>query len=182
MATDMKYSFHPYHNYFKTRAEAEITRLKNIFPTADIEHFGSTAIPGVGGKGVIDIYVSTQKDKIDDVSKGLGKDGYEYKESGGVPGERLFFKRWVRYPDGHRQLFHLHLANLGSLDMKQCLAFRDFLRHHPLLAEEYSNIKHKAVLAAKRYRKKIDKKKAYMQIKKPVIEKILREMEKYLSL
>lgn len=172
----MKYSFHPYHNYFKTRANEEITRLKNVFSDVVIEHFGSTAIPGVGGKGVIDIYVSTKKDNLDEVSERLKKEGYEFKEGGGVSGGRLFFQRWIKYSDRHKQLFHLHLASHGSSDMKRCLAFRDFLRLNPTLAKEYSNIKYDAVLAAKKYRKKADKKKAYMDTKKPVIEKVLRGM------
>lgn len=60
--------------------------------------------------------------------------------------------------------------------MMDCLTFRDFLQTHPSLAQEYSDIKHIAVNEAKKFHKKADKKKAYMDTKRPVIEKILSEM------
>jgi GrpB-like predicted nucleotidyltransferase (UPF0157 family) len=172
----MKYSFHPYHSYFPIRAKQEITNLSQLFPTATIEHFGSTAVPGLGGKGIIDISISVSPESFESVFKTIIKTDYDYRPTGSVQDERYFFQKTIKYPDGHRQLFHLHLTRYGDKNIADCLAFRDFLRTNPILAQEYSDIKLKAVEAAKTFHNKADKKQSYMKTKKPVIEKIILKM------
>lgn len=173
----MKYSFHPWHPYYLARAQQEVNNLKQLFSTAKIEHFGSTAIPNLGGKGIIDISMSVESDNFKPTFQAICKTDYDYRPSGGVSDERYFFQKTVIYPKGHKQLFHLHLTKAGDSNMKECLAFRDYLQTHPTLAKEYSDIKQKAVNEAKKYYKKAEKKKAYMEAKKPVIEKIILEMK-----
>jgi GrpB-like predicted nucleotidyltransferase (UPF0157 family) len=170
----MKYSYHPYHKYFSKRAQEEMKKLQQILPKSKIEHFGSTAIPGVGGKGIIDLYVSVPKKELQQTSIAIQKFGYEFKSTGGIPNERLFHQRTVSYPNKRKQTFHIHLTYFGSKDWEKSIAFRDFLRGSPSLAKEYSEIKHKAVTEAKKFRKKQDKKNAYMEAKKPVIDKIMK--------
>jgi len=173
----MKYSFHPWHPYYPIRANQEIVKLQQLFPNAVIEHFGSTAVPGLGGKGIIDISISVSPDIFEQTFQAIGNTDYDYRPTGGIPDERYFFQKTIKYPSGHKRLFHLHLTKIGNKNMDECLAFRDFLLTNPDLAQEYSNIKIEAVMAAKQYRKKSDKKKAYMEAKKPIIEKILLEMK-----
>ncbi len=173
----MKYSYHPYHKYFKKRAQEEIRNIKKTLPKSKIEHFGSTSIPGVGGKGIIDIYVSVLKKDLDKASIQIQKIGYEFKPSGGIPNERLFHQKNKIYPNGKKQIFHAHLTYFGNGDWIKSLAFRDFLINHSELAKEYSDIKHKAVIIAKGLRTKKEKKEAYMNAKRPVIDKILRLMD-----
>ncbi len=170
----MKYSFHPYHIYYQKRAKAEIKNLRSILPDAEVEHFGSTAVPGLGGKGIIDLYVLVPQKELDKASKRIQKFGYEFKPSGGIPAERLFHQRIAKYSDSHKQTFHVHLTHKGNSDWENTLAFRDFLIKSPELAGEYSDAKLKAVLKAKKFRLKKDKKEVYMRIKKPVINKILK--------
>lgn len=173
----MKYSFHPWHSYYPIRANQEIINLKLLFPNAVIEHFGSTAVPGLGGKGIVDISISVSPNRFEQIFKAIIKTDYDYRPTGSIPGERYFFQKTIKYPNGHKQLFHLHLTKIGNKNMGECLAFRDFLLTNPDLAQEYSNIKISAVKAAKKYRKKSDKKKAYMEAKKPIIKKVLLEMK-----
>lgn len=173
----MKYSFHPWHSYYLARAQQEISNLKQLFPTTTIKHFGSTAVTGLGGKGIIDISISVEPEDFEPTFQAISKTDYDYRPTGGVPGERYFFQKTVTYPNKHKQLFHLHLTKTGDANMVNCLAFRDFLQTHPNLVQEYSDIKHTAVTEAKKFHKKADKKKAYMDTKKPVIEKILKEMQ-----
>jgi GrpB-like predicted nucleotidyltransferase (UPF0157 family) len=59
------------------------------------------------------------------------------------------------------------------------LAFRDYLRKNPKLAEEYSQIKKQASKLALRQDTKAEMKAAYAAVKKPVIAKILAELESY---
>jgi GrpB-like predicted nucleotidyltransferase (UPF0157 family) len=173
----VKYSFHPYHKYYQSRAQTEIIFLKKKFPFATIEHFGSTAVPGLGGKGIIDISMSVKKSYFKSTQEQLSKIDYIFSLTGGVINERHFFRKLIKYSDGHKQFFHLHLTKKDNINMRECLMFRDFLRQNPELAQKYSDIKKMAVVEAKKYYRKVDKKKAYMEIKKPIIEEILQRMK-----
>lgn len=177
MINQGKYSFHPYYKYFGTRAKMEMKKLKMNFPGCKIEHFGSTAVPGLGGKGIIDLYMLVPKgllEKYSDLVRGLG---YEFVESGGVVGERLFHYRVVGYKNGKKQKFHLHVTDKEEGNFRQCLAFRDLLIKRPDLAKSYSEIKQKAVIEASKFKSKKDKKDAYMRVKSPIIEEIVRLLE-----
>ncbi len=169
----MKYSFHIYHKYYALRAQEEINRIKLSLPQSIIEHFGSTAIPGVGGKGIIDLYILVPNEDLNKSAEVLKNIGYEFRPSGGIANERLFHQRTETYKDGHKQTFYVHLANFGYGDYAKVIAFRDLLRADPKLASEYSQIKYRAVAETKKFRNKKDKKEAYMNIKRPVIEKII---------
>lgn len=173
----MKYSFHPYHAYYKSRAIEEISSLNKLYPYATIGHFGSTAVTGLGGKGIIDISLSVPPANFKETVESLIATEYDHRPSGGVPDKRHFFQKTVKYSNGHKQLFHLHLTRTGDKNMAECLAFRDFLRTRPDLVIEYSNIKQHAVLAAKKLHKKSDKKKVYRDTKWPVMQKILTLMD-----
>ena len=62
-----KYIFKPYHEIFPKLFEQEKLRLsKYLTGEYMIEHIGSTAVPGLGGKGIIDIMISVSKDKMRD--------------------------------------------------------------------------------------------------------------------
>lgn len=173
----MKYSFHPYHKYFVKRAQEEMLRLRQALPKSKIEHFGSTAIPGVGGKGIIDLYVSVPQKDLQRSSSVIQKLGYEFKSTGGIPNERIFHQKTVVYSNKRKQIFHVHLTYFGNRDWEKSIAFRNFLRSKPNFAKEYSEIKHRASLAAKKFRGKHDKKEAYMSVKGSVIEKIIKLMK-----
>lgn len=152
-------------------------RLQQILPQSKIEHFGSTAIPGVGGKGIIDLYISVSRKELQKASLAIQRLGYEFRPTGGIPNERIFHQRTITYQNKHKQTFHAHLSYFGSKDWEKDIAFRDFLRKNPDLAREYSEVKHRAVAEAKKFRKKQDKKNAYMNAKKPVIDKIMKLIE-----
>ena len=54
---DRKYEIVPYNPDWVTQFEEYKSKIRNIFKDASIEHIGSTAVPGLGGKGIIDIMV-----------------------------------------------------------------------------------------------------------------------------
>ena len=172
----MKYSYHPWHKYYLTRAQQEIDLLKSDFPVANIQHFGSTAVPGLGGKGIVDISISVPAQSFTPTFQAICQSAYDYRASGSIPNERMFFQKTIKYDNGRQQLFHLHLTKDGDRNMIDCLQFRDFLRLNPALAYEYSEIKKQAVIAAKEFHNKKDKRQAYMDAKSPVIAKILKLM------
>jgi GrpB-like predicted nucleotidyltransferase (UPF0157 family) len=120
--------------------EIEKERLTHVFGGAvAIEHIGSTAVPGLGGKPIIDIMLGAPELtvvelRIDD----LAADGYRYvpEFEKSMPERRYFTKM-----DGQPGNFHVHAVVLGSPFWKRHLAFRDALRADPALAAQYWKIK-----------------------------------------
>lgn len=73
-----KYVFRPYSPLFLELFLKEKSRIASNIP-AWIEQIGSTAVPGLGGKGVIDIGISVDQKNMDAISIQLQSIGYEFK-------------------------------------------------------------------------------------------------------
>jgi GrpB-like predicted nucleotidyltransferase (UPF0157 family) len=99
-----------------------------------IEHVGSTAIPGIHAKPVLDIAAVVHPfPLIEDRREALGKLGYEYRGEAGIPG-REFFRTNPRTR-------HLHLFTFDSEAFFGHVFFRDYLRAHQQKALEYEALK-----------------------------------------
>lgn len=169
-------NFVPYDNNYPTIFEAEKQRLAESVGDIRIEHFGSTAVPGLGGKGYIDIYFAVPKTKMYFYSKKAQKLGYEHRPDGDVPGERLFHKRkWVN-KDNSTITFNLHITYLGSENFDLCLAFREYLKAHPEDAKRYAKAKKKASRIANIETEKVKAAQAYADSKSGIIKEILQRM------
>lgn len=130
----MKYTYKPYNPLFPQLFEQEKERLlSHIQNLITIEHVGSTAVPGLGGKGIIDIAIAAQD--IQAVSKQLQELGYEYKPFFNTP-DHLYF-----IIDLKEQRFHVHLTRLNSKVWNDFLEFRDTLINDPQILHEYSELK-----------------------------------------
>jgi len=161
-----KYIFKPYSTIFPKLFEKEKQRISShIKKDVDIEHVGSTAVPGLGGKGIIDIAIETSKERLDSVSGMLKQLGYEFRPTGGTA-DRLFFKIDLPLQEG-MQTYHIHLTYPESKIRKDMIAFRDYLKSHPEEAEKYAEFKRKAANEANEDGIK------YMKLKEPVINEIL---------
>lgn len=112
-----------------------------------IEHVGSTAIPRLGGKGIIDILLAVPRNKVSKTSKTLQKLGYEFRAIASTK-TRLFFRRDYKISRAVRRV-HIHLTSTGSKDQKEMMAFRDYLISYPKTAKEYEKLKKYAVKFAK---------------------------------
>lgn len=134
-----------------------------------IEHVGSTSVPGLGGKGFIDIAVSVEKNAIPKTSQEIIGVGYEYQEDAGTK-ERWYHKRRFTNDNGEESMYHIHLTFFESTDWKELVGFRNFLRENPEVKERYAIAKQKAVLLASGEREK------YVEAKDPVIEEILAQV------
>jgi GrpB-like predicted nucleotidyltransferase (UPF0157 family) len=108
-----------------------------------VDHVGSTAVPGLAAKPIIDIQVSVaQIQPMDRYRPALERLGYRhtpYPDPDGV----------VRYPFFGRpptrpRAFHVHVTQAGSHHERRHLAVRDFLRAHPDQARGYERIKRAA--------------------------------------
>jgi GrpB-like predicted nucleotidyltransferase (UPF0157 family) len=99
-----------------------------------IEHVGSTAIPGIHAKPVLDIAAVVHPFPLSEQGRdALGELGYEYRGEAGIPG-REFFRTDPRTR-------HLHLFTFDSEAFFQHVFFRDYLRTYPDKALEYENLK-----------------------------------------
>lgn len=132
----------PYRSEWPVLYEHEVRRLRAILSgiAADVQHFGSTAVPGLDAKPNVDILVgvpagaSLTTEQID----ALIRHGYEYLgEDGRRPG-RVFFRK--RGGDS----FNLSVVPFGSDLWQDNLALRDYLCTHPDEAREYAKVKYAA--------------------------------------
>jgi len=122
-------------------AEAERLRQALGGRIGAVEHMGSTAIPGMPAKPIIDMAASVESlAEAEGLIPDLARLGYEWHERDrqDVP-DRLYFVR--RTADGRATTHHLSLAEPASDFWARHLAFRDYLRTHPEAAAEYAELK-----------------------------------------
>jgi GrpB-like predicted nucleotidyltransferase (UPF0157 family) len=162
-----KYEFRPYSTQFPLLFEREKQRLAVFMPSdAIIEHIGSTAVPGLGGKGIIDISIAVQQNYLQQASAALQRAGYEFRPLAGTS-ERLFHRIDLPDPVEGVRRYHVHLTHPEHPDWTQTRAFRDYLRSHPEAVEAYAQAKQIAVNQSGGDGQR------YMDTKQPVIEQIL---------
>ncbi len=101
-----------------------------------LEHTGSTAVPGLAAKPVLDILggLAREADRPAAI-EAFTSAGYLHRGEQGIPG-RDFFRR------GDPRRYHLHLALIGDAFWHDHRAFRDHLRAHPEVADAYARLKH----------------------------------------
>ena len=118
----------------------EAARIRVELGTALVamHHIGSTAIPGIIAKPVIDMLAEVHSVAVlESQSQALAGIGYEALGEFGIAGRRYFRKD---APDGTRT-HQLHAFAVGSHEIRRHLAFRDFLRAHPADAHAYAALK-----------------------------------------
>ena len=118
--------------------------------------YRSSAIKGLGGKGIIDIVAATNKEDIKNTKKELQELDYEFRPTASTD-SRLFFRIDLPDPDEKYRRYHLHLTTFDSIAWNEMIKFRDYLHTHPKIVKQYIQIKRKAVTLAdqdgERYRK-----------------------------
>jgi GrpB-like predicted nucleotidyltransferase (UPF0157 family) len=101
-----------------------------------IHHIGSTAVPGLAAKPVIDIVVQvTRLIDMDCHESHMMGIGYEPKGEFGIPGRRFFQK------GGDNHTHHVHAFAQGDPHVFRHIVFRDYLKLNPNVATEYGELK-----------------------------------------
>jgi GrpB-like predicted nucleotidyltransferase (UPF0157 family)/dephospho-CoA kinase len=134
----------PYDTQWPLLAEKEIKTLCNILPKQhilDIQHVGSTAIPGMIAKPIIDIQIVVDslpaiKQKTIDILK---TQDYVYWDEN-PDKDRMFFVKGMP-PFGEKRTHHIHIIEPKTLQNKNKILFRDYLIKHPDAANEYKQLK-----------------------------------------
>ncbi len=129
---------------WETEAQNTMLRLKEILGgfIKDIQHVGSTSIPSIKAKPIIDIAVAV--DNFDDIlalEKELKQAGFYYRPKE-EPKEQLLFACGSYYDgSGDLQTHFIHVVKVGSMEWIHYINFRDYLKKTPLAAKQYEELK-----------------------------------------
>jgi GrpB-like predicted nucleotidyltransferase (UPF0157 family) len=131
----------------------------------DLQHVGSTAIPGIRAKPILDIAAAVASFEAAAVCIApLEALGYTYRGENGIPRRRYFV---LRSPDGETTLVHVHMLEIDSARWENHLLFRDYLCTHPQAAQAYQELKEQLMA---RYR---HDRRAYTEGKGAFIARVL---------
>lgn len=131
----------------------------------DIQHVGSTSIPNVPAKPILDILVGVRDfDEATVCIAPMIAIGYTYRGENGIPRRHYFVK-------GDPRTHHVHMVEIGSDHWRVTLRFRDLLRMNLALASEYAREKERLALLHSGNRE------GYQRDKNKVVESILAKDE-----
>ena len=117
----------------------ESARLAGILSTEIVacHHIGSTAIPGILAKPIVDILLEVKDiQRIDSYNDQLIGLSYQPRGEYGIPGRRYFIKEI----NGLRT-YHVHIYQTGNSEIARHINFRNYLIAHPAEAQAYSRLK-----------------------------------------
>ncbi|RDE23656.1 GrpB family protein [Parageobacillus thermoglucosidasius] len=155
----------PFCEQWATMFAKEAEKLKQVFgkECLRIDHIGSTAIPEMSAKPIIDILLEVHHiDHVDQYHKAMAELGYQAMGENGIPQRRFFQK------GGDERTHHVHVFPAGSEHIVRHIALKEYMIAHPEEAKAYSRLK---IALAKRFPNDIQ---AYIKGK----EAFVRETEK----
>lgn len=129
-----------YDDAWPARATAEAARWRaEVAGLATVHHIGSTAIPGMPAKPIIDLLPVFADDAAADAAQSAVEAmGYEWMGAFGLP-ERRYCRLFD--PDTGQRQVHAHAYVQGHADIRRHLAFRDALRANAPLRVAYASVK-----------------------------------------
>lgn len=155
----------PHDPAWRDAYEREVERLHELVGNyvVEFQHVGSTAVEGLPAKPVVDLLaVLDEATDITEVVTTLEANGYEHRPNDDVP-DRAFLAKGPRSERTH----YLSLVDRDGDCYREQVAFRDYLRAHPGVAEAYADLKRE--LAAEHP----DDRSAYTAEKSAFVERVL---------
>ena len=129
----------PYDPSWPLLFEAEAKLLSAILGSEmmRLHHIGSTAVPGLPAKPIIDMLAEVRNiEALDGLNDRMTSAGYTPMGEYGIAGRRYYFKG-----SEEKHTHHLHAFQNGHAEVARHLLFRDYLRSHPQEAREYASLK-----------------------------------------
>jgi GrpB-like predicted nucleotidyltransferase (UPF0157 family) len=155
----------PYSDEWPRRFAEERDVLEQVLRpwlAGPIEHIGSTAVPGLAAKPVIDIMAAVESlEASRPALERLASRGYLHAPY------RADVMHWLCKPSPEVRTHHLHLVPMGSRLWKDRIAFRDLLRSDRALADAYAALKRDLA------RKYPNDRESYTEAKRPFVEMAL---------
>jgi GrpB-like predicted nucleotidyltransferase (UPF0157 family) len=161
-----------YDPYWPQAYRNERSRILTVisYPSIAVEHIGSTAVPGLAAKPIVDIMVGVARlrDAVDCIAR-LAVLGYRY-----VPAVEVHmpYRRFLRKERDGRRTHHLHILEHSHDAWHHHLLFRDYLRSHPEVACDYEQLKRSL---ARRHRFEVA---SYTQGKSDFVRTILKRAQR----
>jgi GrpB-like predicted nucleotidyltransferase (UPF0157 family) len=174
---------HPYDPAWHGRGVALVDEISVTLgaPALRVEHIGSTAIPGMAAKAIIDLQVS-----VDDLDRaaaafdesltvlGFARRPYDrdHVPAGRPDDPQAWAKRFWARPQAHPEPANLHVRTAGAPNERLALLFRDWFRAHPQAVAAYGQFK--LVLAGV-----VEDIDTYAAVKDPVVDVIIVAAEEW---
>ena len=154
-----------YHSGWAQAFDQEAARLRPLLrPNSELEHIGSTAVPALIAKPVLDLAVMLpDAPAIITLEAALPDLGYRFRDDAGASGGRV----WLHDSGGMRTRI-LHLVTRGDAQWGRWLALRDLLRQSPQAREHYAEAKAQAMSYAR-------DRQDYTRLKTATIQRLLSE-------
>jgi GrpB-like predicted nucleotidyltransferase (UPF0157 family) len=150
------------------RERARVETALSPWLVGPVEHIGSTSVPGLAAKPIIDMLARIPDHDAGDVVAAMSGIGWTYAPE---PGDEASRKWSFCFPDIGWRTHHLHIFEADPVNWQFLPAFRDHLRTHPDDAAEYGRIKTALAAADARDRPR------YRAGKAPFIEELLRHVD-----
>lgn len=158
----------PYNPSWPCLFEEESQRITKTLNCIEIHHVGSTSIPGLKAKPVIDMIVVV-KDLTQTIEP-LESLGYKYKGEYNIPFRKYFSKSLPIKA-------HLHVYEEGNPEIELNLFFRNYLREHPEAVQEYATLKDNLLKQEDAFNKKNSMFAGYTLGKNDFIQKVLKQTD-----
>ncbi len=127
---------HPFVVDYDPRWPGDFAAIRAELPAAwTVEHVGSTSVPGLAAKPIIDLDIVVEPREVPAVIAELAGLGWVHEGDGGIPGRDAFLARADLPPH------HLYVVVAGGKAHRDHVDLRDLLRAHPHLAARYGALK-----------------------------------------
>lgn len=128
----------PHENHWIEKFQMEAERLKSAMPeTVKMHHIGSTSVPGLAAKPIIDMIMEVENiERVDGWNERFIELGYIVKGENGISRRRYFI-----HGTEEKRSYHLHVFEKGNPEIIRHLAFRDYMMAHCEEAEAYATLK-----------------------------------------
>jgi GrpB-like predicted nucleotidyltransferase (UPF0157 family) len=142
-----------------------------------IDHIGSTAVPGLAAKDIIDIQISVDSlsDQVLHAMSALGytkTDIYRDHRPALAAGGEAEWEKWLFKPPSLQRRTNTHMRVIGRANQRYPLLFRDYLRLHPATAESYAELK-------RRLAQNLADPETYPDVKDPAVDLIIQAAEEW---
>lgn len=136
-----------------------MSNLGEQVPGVHLEHIGSTAVPGLPAKDVVDLLVGVEAARVQAVARQLASGGFD------LEGERDYHC-WLSFPSRLARAYVIHVVEYGSRQWNRRIIFRDLLRSDGSARDQYLKTKIDAAESANNWDE-------YTQSKTSVVSSLL---------